>query len=131
MVVEDRTWAGTKLTYAHLRQVNRGLGRTHPQGRWRTESHLFHALREGLPPGTLSTYAYFLDFPDVRANACATLGASLAGGAGMGPGMRWMYRLEAARQTDHGASPLEYAARYLAAESGVTLARGGLAAGVG
>lgn len=129
-LVEDRTWTGTTLTYAHLRQVNRGLGRTHPQGRWRTNSHLFHALREGLYIGALSTYAYFLDFPDVRANACATLGASLAGGAAMGPGMRWVYRLEAARQTDRGASPLDYAARYLAAESGVNLARGGLAAGV-
>ncbi len=129
-VVEDRTWAGTTLTYARLWQVNRGLGRTHPQGRWRTDSHLFHALREGLPVGTLSAYAYLLDFPVPRANACATLGASLSGGAGMGPGMRWVYRLEAARQTDHGASPLDYAARYLAAESGVNLARGGLAAGV-
>ena len=129
-VVEDRTWAGTTLTYAHLRQVNRGLGRTHPQGRWRTDSHLFHALREGLPLGTLSTYAYFLDFPEVRANGCATLGASLAGGAAMGPGTRWVYRAEAARQTDHGASPLDYAARYVAAESGVNLPRGGLLAGV-
>jgi hypothetical protein len=124
-VIEDRTWAGTTLTYAHLRQVNRGLGRTHPQGRWRMDSHLFHALREGLPLGTLNTYAYFLDFPEMRANACATLGASLAGGAAMSPGMRWVYRVEAARQTDHGASPLDYAARYLAAESGVNLARGG------
>ncbi|MFZ9746718.1 MAG: alginate export family protein [Opitutaceae bacterium] len=129
-VVEDRTWPGTTLTYAHLRQVNRGLGRTHPQGRSRTDSHLFHARREGLPGGTLSTYAYFLDFPEVRANGCATLGASLAGGAPMGPGMRWTYRVEAARQTDHGASPLDYAARYLAAESGVNLARGGLVAGM-
>lgn len=129
-VVEDRTWAGTTLTYAHLRQVNRGLGRTHPQGRWRTDSHLFHALREGLPLGTLNTYAYFLDFPELRANACATLGASLAGGAAMSPGMRWVYRVEAARQTDYGASPLDYAARYLAAESGVNLSRGGLVAGV-
>ena len=128
-LVEDRTWAGTTLTYAHLRQVNRGLGRTHPQGRWRTNSHLFHALREGLPWGTFSGYAYLLDFPEVRANACATLGATLAGGTAMGPGMRWTYRLEAARQTDSGASPLDYAARYLAAESGVNLAHAGLAAG--
>lgn len=129
-LVEDRTWKGTTLTYAHLRQVNRGLGRTHPQGRWKTNSHLFHASRDGLRIGTFSTYAYLLDFPDVRANACATLGASLAGGAAMGPGIRWVYRVEAARQTDYGASPLDYAARYLAAESGVNLARGGLAAGV-
>ncbi|MFM9090877.1 MAG: hypothetical protein ACKOUK_03945 [Verrucomicrobiota bacterium] len=129
-VVEDRTWAGTTLTYAHLRQVNRGLGRTHPQGRWRTDSHLFHALREGLPVGTLSAYAYLLDFPVVRANACATLGASLTGGRPIGPLSRWTYRLEVARQTDHGASPLDYAARYLAAESGVTFPRGGLVAGV-
>jgi hypothetical protein len=129
-LVEDRTWGGTTLTYAHLRQVNRGLGRTHPQGRWRTDSHLFHAVREGLPAGTLSAYAYFLDFPAVRTNACATLGASLAGGAPLGPGMRWTYRVEAARQTEHGGSPLDYAARYLAAESGVNFARGGLVAGV-
>jgi hypothetical protein len=129
-VIEDRSWAGTTLTYAHLRQVNRGVGRTHPQGRWRTDSHLFHALREGLPLGTFSAYAYLLDFPVVRANACATLGASLAGGREIGPGTRWTYRLEAARQTDHGASPLDYAARYLAAESGVNVKPGGLAAGI-
>lgn len=129
VVVADRSWARTTLTYAHLRQVNRGLGRTHPQGRWRTDSHLFHALREGLSPGTFSAYAYLLDFPEVRANACATLGASLSGGGAMTPGMRWVYRVEAARQTDHGASPLDYAARYLAAETGVNLARGGLVAG--
>jgi hypothetical protein len=129
-VVEDRSWAGTTLTYAHLRQVNRGLGRTHPQGRWRTDSHLFHALREGLPVGTFSAYAYLLDFPVLRANACATLGASLAGGRELGSGTRWTYRLEAARQTDRGSSPLDYAARYLAAESGVNVKRGGLVAGV-
>ncbi len=130
MVVQDRTLDDTVLTYAWLDRINRVFGNRHPQGSWESDSHLLNASCAGLEGGTLTGYAYLLDFGSAAAaQSCATYGASFAGGVKLPRGLRLGYRAEAAWQTDHSASPLDYSARYYVVEAGVSSAAAGLAAG--
>ena len=129
LVVQDRTLAGTTLTYAYLEQINRVFSRRHAQGRWDSDSHLFNASYAGGPAGTLTGYAYLLDFDNSAANSCATYGASFAGSRPLNAAMKFTYRLEGATQSDYGSSPLNYTATYTAFEAGFTGQAGGLTVG--
>jgi hypothetical protein len=130
VVVQDKSLDQTTVTYAYLDRINRVFGDRHSQGYWRSDSHLLNASYTGLPGGTLTGYAYLLDFrPAAAANSCATYGASFAGAAKLPSGLKLAYRLEAAHQTDYGSSPLDYSANYFLLETGLAAAPGGLTAG--
>jgi len=118
-VLQDKTLAKTTLTYAYLQQINRVFGPDHPQGKWASSSNLFNASYAGLPAGTLTGYAYLLDFSSSPANSCATYGASFAGTTKLSAGVSFTYRAEAATQSDYGASTLNYDARYTVLEAGL------------
>ncbi len=128
-VVRNRDLPGTTVTYAYLDRVNRVFSRRHAQGRWSSDSHLLNASSTALPGATLTAYAYLLDFADSTANSCATFGASAAGNRKLDTAFAVAWRLEAATQSDYGASRLDYSARYLAAEVGITGKAGGLLVG--
>jgi hypothetical protein len=128
-VVQDKSLNHTTLTYAYLDQINRGVGARHPQGKWASDCHLFNASYAGLPAGTLTGYAYLLDFSNSAANSCATYGASLSGSTPLTDHVKLAYRLEAATQADYGASPLSYATHYYGAEGGLVLKSGSLTLG--
>ncbi len=130
VVVQDKSLDQTVLTYAYLDRINRVFGDRHPQGYWHSDSHLLNASFAGLPGGSLTGYAYLLDFkPPAAANSCATYGASFAGKAKLSPELTLVYRLEAAHQTDYGSSPLNYSANYFLLETGLSAKPGGLTAG--
>lgn len=130
LVLQDKTLGQTTLTYAYLDQINRVLGRRHPQGRWKSDSHLLNAARSGLPAaGTFTLYGYWLDFENSAVNSCATWGASYAGSLDLSKTTKLGFRIEAAAQRDHGVSPLDYRARYLLLEAGVSDKPGGVALG--
>ncbi len=130
IVVQDKTLEKTVLTYAYLDRINRVFGDRHPQGYWHSDSHLLNASYAGLPGGTLTGYAYLLDFkPPAAANSCATYGASFAGKAKLSPELTLAYRLEAAHQTDYGSSQLNYSANYFLLETGLSAKPGGLTVG--
>ncbi len=119
-VLSDKSLDQTVLTYAYLRRINRVFGDRHAQGYWQSDSHLFNASYTGLGAGTLTGYAYLLDFKNTAAaNSCATYGASFSGTAKLSAGLKLAYRAELATQTDYGASALNYAARYSALEAGL------------
>ena len=121
VVVQDKTFAQTTLTYAYLDQINRVFSRRHAQGRWDSESHVFNAARAGLPGGgTLTGYGYLLDFDNSTANSCATWGASYTGTAKLSDAVKFAYRAELATQSDYGSSRLNYQTTYYVAEAGVT-----------
>ena len=80
-IVQDKSLAKTTLTYGFLHQINRVFGDRHLQGKWKSESHLFHANYGGFSAGTLAGYAYLLDFDNAAANSCATYGTSFNGSA--------------------------------------------------
>ena len=118
-VLQDKTLEKTTLTYAYLQQINRVFGPDHPQGKWASSSNLFNASYAGFSAGTLTGYAYLLDFSNAPANSCATYGASFAGTTHLSAGLSFVYRLEAATQSDYAASTLNYSAHYTVIEAGL------------
>ncbi len=129
LVVQDKSLARTTLIYAYLDQINRVFSRRHAQGQWDSDSHVFNASYAGWAAGTLTGYAYLLDFDNAAANACATYGASFAGTCPVAEGMKFAYRAEAATQSDYGSSLLNYTATYTALEAGLTFKTGSFTLG--
>lgn len=129
VVVQDKTFDRTTLTYGYLDQVNRVFSRRHPQGRWDSQSHIVHATHTASPAATVAVYAYLLEFANSRPNSCATYGVSLAGTRPLTAALKLAYRAELARQTDHGSSPLNYETIYHLAELGVATKDLGLTLG--
>jgi hypothetical protein len=129
ITAQDRSFARTTLTYAYLNRIHRTVGDRHPQGNWASSSHLFNAAYAGLTAGTLAGYSYLIDLPGSRANSCATFGASFSGSAVISGDVRLLHRLEIARQTDHGSSPLSYSAGYHSLELGLGVPAGSLGVG--
>ncbi len=125
-VLRNRDLPGTTVTYAYLDRIHRVFSRRHAQGRWSSDSHLIHVASTAVPGATLTGYAYLLDFAGAAANSCATFGASAAGTRKLDTTTALAWRLEAAAQSDYGASRLAYSAHYVGAEFGLTGAAGGL-----
>lgn len=128
-VLSDRTLAKTTLTYAWLDRINRVFGDRHTQGNWDSDSHLFNASYAGLKAGTLTAYAYLLDFDNAAAQSGATYGASFAGAIALSDAVKLTYRVEAATQRDYGSSTLNYSTDYYTLELGLTGKPGALAIG--
>lgn len=130
LVLRTTAQAKTTLTYAYLDRINRVFGDRHPQGYWRSASHLFNASSSGLPAGTLTGYAYLLDLRGAgAANSCATYGASFSGENKRPGDWKITYRAELAAQTDYGHSALKYSTHYQLAEAGLAAAPGALSLG--
>ena len=131
VVLQDKSFDKTTLTYAWLDRINRVFGDHHAQGYWKSSSHLFNASYTGLPAGTLTGYVYLLDFrkPDSAANSCATSGASFTGATKLSDALKLTYRLELAAQRDYGSSPLNYRTSYYDLEAGLAARQGGLTLG--
>ena len=119
VVVQDKSLDKTTLTYAYLNRINRTFGERHPQGKFDSRSHVFHAAYTGLPAGTLTGYAYLLDFTNSTNNSCATYGASFVGTTKLTDEFKFVYRAEYATQSDYGSSTLNYSARYYDLEAGL------------
>lgn len=131
VVLQDKSLGKTTLTYAYLDRINRVFGDHHAQGYWQSDSHLFNASYAGLPAGTLTGYAYLLDFnrPASAANSSATYGVSLAGTTRLSDTLKFTYRAEIATQSDYGSSRLNYRANYLGLEAGLAAKQGSLTFG--
>lgn len=128
-LLQDRSLNQTTLTYGHLWQINRVFGDKHPQGDFRSNSHVLHASHAGWAAGTVAAYAYLLDFDNAAASSCATYGVSFTGGTPVADGVKVTYRAEYAVQDDHGSSPLVYSTDYVAAELGLAGKLGALTVG--
>ncbi len=117
-VLQDATIDRLAFTYAYLWQVNRIFGDALD---WDSDSHVVHAAYAGLPLGTLTGYAYLLDFDEPAGavgSSTATYGLSFAGATAIADGVKLSYRFEYATQADHGASPLNYRADFYTVEFG-------------
>ena len=103
-----------EIYYGYLWQVNRifGNGAQVPaRTDFRGNSHLINIKYDGLPFGTLTTYAYLLDLHNGAGdiNSSNTFGVSLAGDLFDTP---LAYHAEYAYQTDAFDSPLNYNTHY-------------------
>lgn len=103
-----------EIYYGYLWQANRIFGSEvffAPQTDFKGQSHLFNAKYEGLPFGTLTTYAYLLDLHNEGGdtNSNNSFGAILTGPLG-DSGIT--YYTELAYQTDAYENPNDYEAVY-------------------
>ena len=126
-VLQDRSWAGTTLTYGYIDAVNRVVGRHHPQGCYDSRSHVLQAER-AFRAGSVSAYAYLLDFDPSPANSCATYGVNGRREFQLPEGVRLTLRGAWATQHDDGRSPLDYRAEYSDFEVGMKRGKWALAA---
>ncbi|HEY9247977.1 MAG TPA: alginate export family protein, partial [Rariglobus sp.] len=144
LVLQDKTFEKLTLTYGYVSYVNRvfdnetGPTAASTQLNWRSDSHILNASYAGLPFGTLTGYAYLLDFDAhglgqaaARANSTQTYGLSLAGTRPVAKDLKASYRLEYALQSDYAGNPFPggYSADYYAAEVGAAYQAFSLAAG--
>ena len=114
LTVQGSTAGKLSYTYGYLAYINRIFGDDIPGGNWDSDSHVANLSYAGLPWGTVTGYAYLLDFDSAAANSCATYGLSLAGS--QGKELKFSYRAEYAVQGDYGSSGLDYSTDYLALE---------------
>lgn len=126
VVVQDKSFAKTVLTYAYLEKINRIYDDSGLQPDWDSNSHVLNAGYSGFSFGTLTAYAYLLDFDTdnaaaktaARNNSNATYGLSLAGARPLTKELKASYRLEYATQSDFADSAQNYRADYYTAELG-------------
>ncbi|HEY8616607.1 alginate export family protein [Phenylobacterium sp.] len=104
--------ASVSLTYAYIDDVRRSTGRDHPQGAWRSDSHLLQADLAAGKDARLSAYAYQLDFRNAPAQSSNTVGVRAAGKRPLRHGLALSWEAEIARQTDAGHNPADYRADY-------------------
>ncbi len=126
--IQDRSIDKLTLTYGYLTRINRVFddrGNTPPaapQYDWQSDSHLINASYAGLPFGTLTGYAYLLNFDETSdgaaANSTQTYGLSLAGSPKLTDDVSLLYRAEYATQSNYRASALSYDADYYLGELG-------------
>ncbi len=115
-------------TYVYVDNVRRIFGDDHPQGVFRSDSHLAQVeARTGF--GRVSAYAYVLDFRNAPALSSATFGARLTGDRALGGGIALTYDVEYARQSDYAGNPARYTVDYLATALG--LRRGASSVSIG
>jgi hypothetical protein len=113
--------ADLTLLYDFVWHVSRIYGNEQPQPDWQSRSHFLNASYSRWAYGTVTAYGYLLDFKNSAANSSNTFGASFAGAAPVTKDVKFVYRAEAATQSDAANNPLSYTARYYRGEFGGAL----------
>ncbi|HUG09858.1 MAG TPA: alginate export family protein [Opitutaceae bacterium] len=129
VTIVNKSVENLTLNYGYLTRINRVFGNKHPQGNWDSDSHLFNASYAGLKAGTITGYAYLLDFDNAAAQSSATYGVSFAGATPITDAVKLTYRAEFATQCDYKSSALHYTAEFLNLEAGAATKMFGLALG--
>ncbi len=110
--IVNKSLADTTLNYAYLTNVNTITGAN-------LESdalHLINVSYGGLKAGTLTAYAYLFDFE--TATDTQTLGARFNGSTAVSEGVKTVYAVEYASQSDYADAPSTVDADYLLVEAG-------------
>lgn len=126
VVIQDKSFDKTTLTYGYLDRINRIFDDSGVQPDWDSNSHVLNASYAGLPVGTLTGYAYLLDFnadnglgnAGALAASSQTYGLSLVGAKPVTKDLKATYRLEYAIQSDYGDAPVAYDTDYYVVELG-------------
>jgi hypothetical protein len=105
----------TALTYAYIYNVNDIVG-----DEVDSKNHLLNAAYSGLPFGTITGYAYLLEFPDAPMTSNKTLGLRFDGSTDLG-GFKLLYTAEYAGQSDYKDGDSAIDADYTLLELGGTV----------
>lgn len=109
----NKSLTKTTLTYAHLSNVNRITGTDADMS-----SDLLHGNYSGWAAGSLSAYAYLLDYRAPASQSTATYGVRFSGGTSVGEAFKVLYTAEYASQGDYADNPAAYTLDYYLAEIG-------------
>ncbi len=111
----------TTLIYSYVNNVNRINGDDHPLGNLDTHTHVFNASYDGLSFGKITGYGYLIDLNDspVFGLSSKTFGLRFTGDSDVSEGVKALYTLEYAQQTDYADNPTNYTAQYYTIEAGV------------
>ncbi|MEO5574536.1 MAG: alginate export family protein [Gammaproteobacteria bacterium] len=112
----------TTLFYAHVNNVNRIFGNDHPNpllANTRTDTDLINLGYKGLGIGTLTGYAYLLDFEKLPLASHKDLGLRLDGTRKLKGNMKLLYTAEYANQSDYADGADTIDADYALASLGV------------
>lgn len=105
-------------SYIYIDKVRRIFGDDHPQGEFRSDSHLLQ-VDARTTVGQLSAYGYLLDLENAPALSSETWGLRLAGQRPMGGDLAALYALEYATQRDYGNAPLDFDLDYVELTGGL------------
>lgn len=120
----------TEIFYGYSNKIHRIFSDDSPDGNWEGNVHMINAQNNSLPEiGTVTGYAYLLDFDDSAANSSNTYGISLNGAQDLTEDLKLKYYAEYATQNDAGNNPTNYDADYY--HIAPALQFGGLTATVG
>ena len=105
---------GMTALYGYVWNVNRIFGDDHPFGDLDTNTHIINVSYQGVGPGKLSLYGYFIDLDDqpVYGLSSRTIGVRYAGKADVTDGAKLGYEFEYASQSDYKDNPTDYTADY-------------------
>ena len=115
-----------KLTfnYAYLARVNRIFGEQVPSAalnHFDSDSHLINWRYDGLECGSLTVFAYLLDFEEAPALSSNTYGLRFHGSTSLTDTNAIFYDLQWAMQEDGGDNPADYTAHFYRIEGGIDL----------
>ena len=110
--VVNKSLPDTVITYAHVSNVDRING-----GDAGMSSNLLNIGYSGWTAGTVSAYAYLLDY-DAASQSTQTYGVRFTGDTKFGGGVKLLYTAEYAQQSDYGKNTASFDLNYMLAEAG-------------
>lgn len=119
------------LVYSYVANVNRPFGPDdgEPAADFRGRAQLFNASRDSGSLGSMTAFAYALDFDNAASLSSRTLGVRWTGTYPLAGELRATQATSFARQSDAGGNPMDFAADYWQAEVGLKLREWSLAIG--
>lgn len=114
--VVNKSLPKTAITYAHLANVNRITGTDVDMS-----SDLLNVNYSGFAAGTLSAYAYLLDYTTAAAQSTQTYGLRFSGATTLSEEAKLLYTAEYAQQSDYGDNSASFDLNYMFAELGGSL----------
>ena len=122
--ISNTSLKDTTIQYAHISNVNRIFGPNDGRAgtpaadaNFDSNTNILNVKYSGLGIGTLSAYAYLLDFDDAAAISTKTFGARFSGS--QGDKTKFLYTAEYARQSDYKDNPKSFDADYYTLEAGI------------
>lgn len=113
---------------AYIGQVNRIFGPDSPSGKWNGDVVLAN-VSTALDAGTLTGFAYALEFDEAAALSSNTLGLRFSGAKPVGA-LTALYTVSFARQSDAGKNPSDFSEDFYFVEGGLKFGKVTLALGL-
>ena len=118
--VVNQSLEDTTLTAGYIYNVNRLVSEAAgPRGDDAMQTGVFNARYDGLAAGSLTAYSYLLDYDNLDALSTSSYGLRFTGDTEMSDGVKALYTLEYAQQSDYADNPNSFDTDYYLIEGGV------------